>query len=60
VGAAIFVDPEVLEKAGVLPEPDADREPGDVDEAVDERMAKVRDWVNELNLPDLGTNQESS
>jgi hypothetical protein len=31
-----------------------------VDEAVDERMAKVRDWVNELNLPDLGTNQESS
>jgi hypothetical protein len=60
VGAGIFVDLEVLEKAGVMPEPDADREPGDLDEAVEERMAKVRDWVNELNLPDLGTNPESS
>jgi bifunctional DNase/RNase len=60
VGAGIFVDLEVLEKAGVMPEPDADRESGDLDEAVEERMAKVRDWVNELHLPDLGTDPESS
>ncbi len=61
VGAGIFVAPDVLEKAGVLPEPDADRDTGEMlDEAVEERMAKVRDWVNELNLPDLGSNPESS
>jgi bifunctional DNase/RNase len=61
VGAGIFVAPDVLEKAGVLPEPDADRDTGELlDEAVEERMAKVRDWVNELNLPDLGSNPEFS
>ena len=60
VGAGIFVAPEVLEKAGVLPEPDAEREAGEVDEADEERMAKVRDWVNELNLPDLGIGPEAS
>jgi bifunctional DNase/RNase len=53
VGAAIYVAPDVLEKAGVLPEADSDKDEV-LDEATEERMAKVRDWVNELNLPDLG------
>ncbi|MGI8846830.1 MAG: bifunctional nuclease family protein [Candidatus Dormibacteria bacterium] len=61
VGASIFVSSEVLETAGVLPEPDEDGEPGEEDEETEERRAKVRDWVNELNLPDLdvgkGTDQ---
>ena len=34
--------PDVLEKAGVLPEPDADREPGDLDEVVNERRIGYR------------------
>ena len=59
VGAGIFVAPEVLEKAGVLPEPEGDRDEV-LDEASEQRMAKVRDWVNELNLPDLGGGAGSS
>ena len=60
VGAQIFVATEVLEKAGVLPEPDKEGELGEeVDEESQERLAKVRDWVNELNLPDLGTTDAS-
>src|SRR5580693_4791953 len=55
VGAGIYVATEVLEKAGVLPEPDRDGDDLEVDEMTEERLAKVRDWVNELNLPDLGT-----
>ena len=52
VGAGIFVATEVLDKAGVLPE--AEREGEEGDEEDDERLAKIRNWVNELNLPDLG------
>ena len=55
VGAAIFVAGEVLDKAGVLPEPDKEGEAIELDPASMERLEKVRDWVNELNLPDLGT-----
>ncbi len=55
VGAGIFVADEVLDKAGVLPEADADG--GDHSEETDEeeleRLSKIRNWVNELNLPDL-------
>ena len=54
VGAGIFVASDVLERAGVLPEPDGDGEEGAPDEETQERMAKIRDWVNELDLPDLG------
>ena len=50
VGAGIFVADEVLEKAGVLPEGDDE----DGDENEEERLAKIREWVNTLNLPDLG------
>ncbi len=53
VGAGIFVAPDVLDKAGVLPEAEGEHDEP-VDEVTEERMAKVRDWVNELNLPDLG------
>lgn len=53
VGAGIYVAGEVLEKAGMLPEADKDGEESDPE--TEQRMAKIRDWVNELNLPDLGT-----
>lgn len=56
VGAGIFVAQEVLDRAGVLPEADKEGEEGEpVGEEDVERMSKVRDWVNELNLPDLGS-----
>jgi hypothetical protein len=54
VGAGIFVATEVLDRAGVLPELDHEGELGETDEETTERLAKIRDWVNELNLPDLG------
>jgi len=54
VGAGIFVAGEVLDKAGMLPEAERDGETTEVDPETEERMAKIRDWVNELNLPDLG------
>lgn len=53
VGASIFVATDVLDRAGVLPEADRDGD-GPEDEESTERLAKIRDWVNELNLPDLG------
>ena len=59
VGAGIFVAGEVLEKAGVLPEADKEGEGVELDADTVERLAKVRDWVNELNLPDLGGATES-
>ena len=52
VGAGIFVAAEVLDRAGVLPENVLGE---DDDSEASERLAKIRDWVNELNLPDLGT-----
>lgn len=52
VGAAIFVAADVLERAGMLPEGDAEGGGDDPEES--ERLAKIRSWVNELNLPDLG------
>ncbi len=54
VGAGIFVAGEVLDRAGVLPDGDGGGLPGEEDEESTERLAKIRDWVNELNLPDLG------
>jgi uncharacterized protein len=59
VGAGIFVSGEVLEKAGMLPEADKDGD-ADADPETEERMAKIRDWVNELNLPDLGSASSES
>ena len=50
----LLVATEVLDRAGVLPEADQEGEPGETDEETTERLAKIRDWVNELNLPDLG------
>jgi bifunctional DNase/RNase len=55
VGAGIFVDGDVLERAGVIPEADKEGEGEELDPESQERLAKIRDWVNELNLPDLGT-----
>jgi bifunctional DNase/RNase len=54
LGAGIFVATEVLDRAGVLPEGEGEGLLGDDLEESAERMAKIRDWVNELNLPDLG------
>ncbi len=53
VGVGIFVADEVLETASVIPEPDVASEDEDEDER-EERLSKIRNWVNELNLPDLG------
>src|SRR5947209_11954207 len=47
VGAGIFVASEVLEKAGMLPEQEKDGD-GEADPESEERMAKIRDWINEL------------
>jgi bifunctional DNase/RNase len=60
VGAGIFVADEVLEKAGVLPEPDREGDNPETDAENEERLSKIRDWVNELNLPDLGTGASES
>ena len=60
VGAGIFVADEVLDKAGVLPEADKDGELTETDPESEERLAKIRDWVNTLNLPDLGTGASES
>ena len=60
VGAGIFVEGEVLERAGVIPEADKEGEGEDQDPETQERLAKIRDWVNELNLPDLGTSSSES
>ena len=54
VGAGIFVATDVLDRAGVLPELDHEGALGETDEETTERLSKIRDWVNELNLPDLG------
>ena len=59
VGAGIFVAGEVLEKAGMLPEPEKEGE-AETDPETEERMAKIREWVNELNLPDLGAGSSES
>jgi uncharacterized protein len=60
VGAGIFVDSDVLDRAGVIPEGDKDLEGGEQDPETEERLAKIRDWVNELNLPDLGSGASES
>lgn len=60
LGAGIFVAGEVLEKAGVLPEAEREGEGGETDPESEERLAKIRDWVNELNLPDLGAGSSES
>ena len=60
VGAGIFVADEVLDKAGVLPEADKDGDLTETDPESEERLAKIRDWVNTLNLPDLGTGSSES
>jgi bifunctional DNase/RNase len=59
VGAGIYVAGEVLDKAGMLPEQEKDGET-EADPETEQRMAKIRDWVNELNLPDLGTGSSES
>ena len=60
LGAGIFVAGEVLEKAGVLPEAEREGDGGETDAESEERLAKIRDWVNELNLPDLETGSSES
>src|ERR1700720_662233 len=56
----ILVADEVLDKAGVLPEADKDGELTEADPESEERLAKIRDWVDTLNLPDLGTGASES
>jgi bifunctional DNase/RNase len=55
VECPIFVATEVMETAGIIPDPDEasddkDKSEGPVDEA---RLAVFRDFVNSLDLPDL-------
>lgn len=52
VGAGIYVAGEVLERAGVVPEVEVESDAPQSEEEK-KRAAKVRDWVNELNVPDL-------
>ena len=56
LGAGIYVAATVLDKAGVLPDLDGEggEEAEEGDEQTEERLAQIRDWVNTLNLPDLG------
>ncbi|GAC1343407.1 MAG: bifunctional nuclease family protein [Candidatus Dormibacteria bacterium] len=54
VGASIYVSDDVLNKAGVHPEGDKEGEPVDDSPEALERMDKIRDWVNAMELPDLG------
>lgn len=58
VGASIFVAPDVLDRAGVLPDTEGGEEEGEGEDS--DRLAKIRDWVNELNLPDLGDQPPTS
>ena len=57
VGARIFVDGDVLERAGVLPE--ADKEGGDAEKPAedDEKLAVFREMINSMDLPDLGKDE---
>lgn len=54
VECPIFVATEVMESAGIIPDPDEgadkDRTEGPIDE---ERLAVFRDFVNSLDLPEL-------
>jgi len=54
VGARIFVAGEVLDKAGVLPEPDKEAEGALGDAESDEKLTIFREMINSMDLPDLG------
>jgi uncharacterized protein len=60
VGAGIYVDGDVLDRAGVTPDAEKEGEAGEQDPEAEQRLAKIRDWVNELTLPDLGTGASES
>jgi bifunctional DNase/RNase len=53
VGANIFVAADVVEKAGVLPGSEGEPTEGITPEH-QQRLSQVRDWVNAMELPDLG------
>ena len=56
VGASIFVAEEVLDAAGIEPEDEEDFEPGEESETpiTDEQLKPFRDFINQLDLDDLG------
>jgi bifunctional DNase/RNase len=61
VECPIFVATEVMETAGIIPDPDEDKDDrekseGPVDE---ERLAVFRDFVNSLDLPELPDEPEA-
>ena len=54
VGAQIYVAGEVLDKAGVLPDPDKEGEDKEEDATItDEKLSIFREMVNSMDLPDL-------
>ena len=55
VECPIFVATEVMESAGIIPDPDEASDSGDKTEGPvdEERLAVFRDFVNSLDLPDL-------
>jgi len=53
VGATILVSSDVLEAAGGELEPGM--EGGAAGEPDEQRFDKIKNWINELDLPDLGT-----
>jgi bifunctional DNase/RNase len=60
VGAGIFVSQEVLERAG-LAEFDSGGETEEQENPhSEERIAQIREWVNTLDLPDLGEGEQPS
>jgi bifunctional DNase/RNase len=46
----IFVAPEVIDRAGIIPDKDDEKEESQLDE---DRLAVFRDIINNLDLPDL-------
>ncbi|MFQ5408546.1 MAG: bifunctional nuclease family protein [Anaerolineales bacterium] len=49
-GVPVFVEDEVMEQAGIVPEPEVDAEGAEVD---DERLSAFADFVDTLDLDDL-------
>ncbi len=54
VDAKILVAQTVVDQAGIIPSDDDQDEEGGDGEGSDERLSQIRDWINTLDLPDLG------
>ncbi len=55
VSVPIFVEDDVMDQAGIVPEPEMEAEDSDVD---DERLSAFADFVDTLDLEDLDDEEE--